>query len=330
MKKLTVLLLLALLPAASVTAGSITTLYVFGDDWSDSGNAYQLTAGVYPPSLPYDQRFSNGPTAVERYATSLGVSASASRLGGTNYAVGGAATGNVPIPPSGATSTNNYLTVRYPALAGFFVGQGMNAEVAGFTASPPSFDAASTLFFVWGGANDLFINRSAATAAQAVANLAAEINALYSAGGRQFLVPNMIDLSLTPDGRLLTPEQQAALHALVLGFNSGLGLALDSLSTLSGMNLVEFDAYGFMNGVVANPAAYGFANVTDACLTASVCADPSSYLFWDSVHFSARGHQLLGEQFAFATPIPTPEPGTLALLGLGLAALGLSRRRRAD
>ena len=58
----------------------------------------------------------------------------------------------------------------------------------------------NALFFVWGGANDLAIDPSVATAGDAINNLATIINMLYSSGARQFLVPNLPDLSLTPSG----------------------------------------------------------------------------------------------------------------------------------
>ncbi|HVM49934.1 MAG TPA: SGNH/GDSL hydrolase family protein [Candidatus Acidoferrum sp.] len=63
-----------------------------------------------------------------------------------------------------------------------------------------AFNPATSLFVVWGGANDFFINPSAATAAAAVTNLSGELTQLYGVGARNFLVPNMVDLSLTPYG----------------------------------------------------------------------------------------------------------------------------------
>ena len=50
------------------------------------------------------------------------------------------------------------------------------------------------------------------------------------------------------------------------------------------------------------------------------------YLFWDTAHPTARGHQLLGAQFAAAVP----EPSSLLLIAVGVAALtamGTVRRR---
>lgn len=74
---------------------------------------------------------------------------------------------------------------------------------------------------------------------------------------------------------------------------------------------------------------YGFTNVTDPCFdqaTSSVCANPNSYLFWDGVHPTAHGAEIIGDAFAQQV---VPEPTTLTLVGLGVATLSAMRRRRA-
>src|SRR5512134_270618 len=89
-----VLLVMMCLAPSVVTAHPFTSLVVIGDSLSDSGRAYALSDGFYPPSPPYAQRFSNGPVAAEYLAAALGLPLlPASSPGGTNYAVGGATTG---------------------------------------------------------------------------------------------------------------------------------------------------------------------------------------------------------------------------------------------
>lgn len=291
-------------------AASYGSIYVFGDDYSDGGNAYATTSGLWPPPPYYSGRFSNGPTAVDTMAAHLGVSLSPSSAGGTNFAIGGAATGQVPIPPSGVTSTNNVFTISGSPIAELFDGHGIDAEVDSFLASGVAFDPATALFVVWGGANDLFINPTPAVASQAIANLAARVVALHAAGARNFLVPNMLDLSLTPVGREQTPENQMGLHLLTLGFNAGLAQAMDQLALLPAMNLMRFDTFGFLNAAIADPAAYGFTNVTEHCFDGiAVCDQPEEYLFWDGVNPTSRAHQLLGEEFV--TVVAGPDPGAL-------------------
>ena len=307
---------------------SITAIYVFGDSLSDGGNGYLLSHGFFPPSPPYAQRFSNGPVAVEHLAANVGVPLNPSLAGGTNYAVGGAATGQVQIsgePPG--TTTNNFIAVKYPSVAPFFVDNGIDTQVANFIASPPAFDPLTSLFVLWGGPNDFLINPSAATASAAISNLSGELTQLYAVGGRNFLVPNMADLSLTPYGQSLSPAEQYGAQQLSLGFDAGLESALDFMSLFPDINIIQFDNFSFFNELISDPAAYGFTNVTDPCFDGStVCADPSSYLFWDSVHPTTTAAGILGDRLSRAAVVP--EPTSLLLLSTGLCALAYTARRR--
>ena len=147
------LVVVAGLPAHAIATP--TSLFVFGDSLADAGNnavVFDTQFGVPPgtlrtatpiaspafiPDFPYaSNRYSNGPVWVEHLAAGLGVSggATASLLGGTNFAFGGARTAfsptAAPFPPS------------------------LEGQVGGFLAASPSGVPSSALYVVQGGGND--------------------------------------------------------------------------------------------------------------------------------------------------------------------------------
>lgn len=117
---------------------------------------------------------------------------------------------------------------------------------------------------------------------------------------------------LTPFGLSLGAAASAQLTGISVGFNAGLHFLADALNAADpGLNILEFDSFGLLDSVINNPADYGFSNVTQPCFNGvAVCANPDSYLFWDSVHPTTSAHQLIGDRFT------TTVPGPLVLHGI--------------
>ncbi len=284
------MLLAFTLPA---NANSYPAVVVYGDSLSDNGNLFAATGS--PPAPYFDGRFSNGPVAVEQLAALLG-----SPL--YDFAWGGATTG-IGNQADGGTQTT----------LGAFGIPGMLTELAAYPVPPALIP--SSLFVVWGGANDFEINGSVTTA---IANIDTIVTTLQAEGATHILVPGLPDLALTPE---FFGDPAATLFSNE--FNAGLQATLPSGATYD-------DVFGLLNTIVADPAAYGFTNVTTPCFDAAamtVCSDPSQYLFWDDIHPPTAADAILAEQFDAAV---TPEPSSIMLLGTGIAGLaaGLLRKRR--
>ncbi len=125
-------------------------VYVIGDSLSDPGNLYDLT-GFFPPSPPYDKRFSNGPVWAEYFAEQL-------RVKLKNLAYGGAFTGVIVLPHKETgveTPFSNYDSYEYwqylpPDLPG------VKKEVEDLLARNPAGLNPNALYVVWAGSNDFF------------------------------------------------------------------------------------------------------------------------------------------------------------------------------
>jgi len=165
-----------------------------------------------------------------------------------------------------------------------------------------------------------------ATVAQAADQLAAQVNLITSKGAKYVLVYTLPDSSQTPFGRGLpytgaTPPQAPPagyvcdntvtttpcylLSNLVQVFNQRL------LNDLQGQPVKVLDGYGLLNQEIANPAQFGFTNVTtpwcDPATTSSLLcnvntpytaagastANLGTWLFADSVHPTPAGYKII-------------------------------------
>ncbi len=319
---MTLAIFAALLWHPSSRAGQIT---VFGDSLSDTGNAFVATGGQFPPS-PYSLgRFSNGALWVEQLATKLGsIVPTPSSLAGSNYAFAGAATGVTPLGTQLGTPAG-YSPLTTPA--GQFIANvpSLPMQVAEYIGSLKGGAVSSgTLVTIWAGANDFFDGqRDPTVVAKNISNVVAT---LIAAGAKNFLVANLPDLSKTPYGLSTSSATQQGLQALTIGFNQALSSDLSLLGSASGAHIHMLDTFGLFQRIQANPAQYGLSNVTGEGILSGNPSAPG-YLFWDDVHPTTAGGQILAD--AAYNSVTTPEPASLTLLASGVfALLGYGWRKR--
>ncbi len=312
--------------SAPALAGDYAALYAFGDSLSDAGNAFIATGGTEPVSPPYsDGRFSNGPVWVQDLASQLGLPAlTASLAGGTDFAVGGAQTGTTPVHTANLSD--------------------LPAQLTAFQAAVPT-PASGALYTLWIGANDLFsilgtpgisTATAMADANAAVSNVVTFVAGLAADGAKNLLLVTVPNLGVVPAITKLGSAAETEATDLSAYFDQALVSAVGGEAAGAGMHLSILDSFGLLDDAIADPAAFGFSNVTTPCWTgndtnassgtrcASTIAGQDQYLFWDQVHPTAAGQQIIADA-AFAE---VPEPGSLALLLAGLGALGLVRHRR--
>lgn len=314
--------------AAPLPASAYSNWFVFGDSLSDSGNNaiaigtdpnQVITGNTYVPTYPYASgRYSNAEVWTASFASSIGLSASASLAGGNIYAYGGART-RVPnaegAPPLRAQVTS------YLGASGGAADPGALYVIAG-----GGNNARDTLEAIAGGAP--ILRTMLLDAHRYAVDVGRMVDRLQAAGASQIVVWNTPDISKAPaviaEGSLAT-----TLAARVAGsMNSALERRLAGEEGVS-----VLDLYTLFGDIVAHGGDYGFVNVSDAC-GAIVGCDPSTYLFWDGIHPTSAGHQLLADAMsdfvATAGPtVPVPEPATVWLLAAGLGLIGIAARRRA-
>jgi phospholipase/lecithinase/hemolysin len=276
------------------------TVVIFGDSLSDTGNVAHLTEAKYGFRVPgtaadyTDGRFTDGgdtlPAAHKYFEVWVETLASwfpskpvikDSLDGGTDYAYGfaktGSGTGVFTFGPSDELSVNV---------------DNIGEQITTYLGTHPKIDD-KTLFVVWGGANDVLEATSDDDVINAGFNQTWNIQRLIDAGATQFIVPNLPPLGLVPrlNGSPTTsiPATEAsALYNEVLA--DGLDLLRESNSSKH-VSLAALDVFTLFDEIVAAPSKYSFADVTASSQGTAV--DPDTYLFWDGLHPTTHGHNIL-------------------------------------
>lgn len=274
-------------------------LVVFGDSLSDPGNAFVLTgdASIPPyelvPDAPYARgghHFTNGETWVEKLAKALHRNsgpALRTDKAFANYAVGGARARNAgPMNLTievGLFLSNSGYQVDSDALYTVFIG-GNDIR-----------DAIAALATDANGAASRLIIEAAITA------IYDNMTTLIASGATDFLIANGPDLSLVPAVALQGEKAQYFAWLLSSEFNTGLTAMLGILSQNPSVTIKTVDIFALFNTVVAEPQVFGFENVNQPCIThgkviQAVCFQPDTFLFWDGIHPTRAGHQVIADK----------------------------------
>ena len=291
-------------------------VYVLGDSLSDTGNVLTFTGGQFPTSPYALGRFSNGDVWID-YLTgqlNLTVDPFATNMApndGTNFAVGGATSGNdnVGVVPLG-------LEQQFDAFDLLLAMDNQGSQVV----------LNDDLFFLWIGSNDYysFIQDDAATPNTIEANfpsskeeinntvvevvdnnIAEAIQNIIDFGGENIVVFNLPDLQKAPLGRDLEGEDRQTLRKLTNKHNKRLLSLVEETEALNpNVNIVHIDTNQLFDEILEDPGAFGFTDVTTNYSGIDLYAEtsqapaegnPNEYLFWDSVHISTSAQSLVAD-----------------------------------
>jgi len=301
--------LMLTLATALAQAKSYTKIVVFGDSLSDTGNVAHLSEAKYPFRVPgtaadyTDGRFTDGfdtiPAAqkyfgvwIEQFAASLPTHPEVKNSldGGTNYAYGYATTADKTGELTFGDSDQYSVEVEN-------IGQQINDYLA---TNPKIND--STLFVVWGGANDL-IHAGQLTPDEvgpylwnAATQETLNIQRLIEAGATQFIIPNLPPLGLVPrlNGSLATSGPATYAASVYNGFlATGISVLCD-LYPHRNTTIYQLDVFTLFTAIVKSPASFSLGNVTDSS-RGQFKVDPDTYLFWDDLHPTTHGHSILSD-----------------------------------
>ncbi len=313
-----------MLGTAAAQASSFSGLTIFGDSLSDTGNLAVLQEGA-------PERFTNGPVAVEIVGGALGFSVSPSyhlvpgAPNGNNYAIAGAkaidedgdeSTPDINLP----TQVNSYLMMN----GGQADANALYVVLIGGNDIRAARDIRSGVVFAETGEERRAIRQAARDSINtAVESQIAQIEKLINAGAENILVINAPDIGAIPETDLATMQLLANAQTvsqqrkaqrlpqvttkLSAKYNKKLARKLARLEHRTGVDLIEFDLFGFIGEQIAGGEDYGYTNTDDACIyifsqagaVNPECSDfpvATGFVFWDEIHATTVPQQRAGQE----------------------------------
>lgn len=310
---------------------AFTGVYVFGDSLVDPGN--DLKAAKLIGSLPIVDVPSGAPTADHGYFQGrftdgfnfadlisnklLSVPTKATFPYGYTDPLFG-----LSIPflnrPEGVNLSFAYGGAK--AIRGDDLAPGLDDQTGiygNYTADP------NALYVISIGANDVLdlvpksgspvVGAAADAALSAVASeIASAVAQLIGRGARHFVVADIPDVGVTPDYAGVADEalRRGLLSQYAQTADTLLQSDLAALVLPAGATIYTYDFFGYSQLAVANPAAYGFTNVTQARLSVEggAPAPPDhGFLFFDDLHPTAQAHAQIAAGILDALRGVTPE-----------------------
>jgi phospholipase/lecithinase/hemolysin len=291
MRRLKFVLCFTVAVLLATTAESFAKIYVFGDSLSDTGNFSLVSEGALPPPVYADGRFTNGRVWVEYLAEYLDEEPPmASLSGGTNYAFNGARAAG--ISPYGSPD--------------------LTMQVDLFLLHDTSMVSPHDTFIIWAGSNDIFFGvaqNELSFIQDAQIAIADSIYRLQQAGARKFIILNVPQVGQTPFF-IDQPFAAEQLNAVSEIFNDTLAGTLSELQLNEATCLVTVDIESAFNLIQTYPRLFRLSDAVEACtffdkvetgLAFAIVpdADPTRYLFWDGIHPTTRGHEIVARYSIF-------------------------------
>jgi phospholipase/lecithinase/hemolysin len=264
-------------------AGPFSDLIVFGGPLEDVGNLASI-AGPLPAPF-FQNRLTNGPVAVDILAARLGLTVKPSLhlvgpVQGNNFASAeGHAAGNQPQDLAGQVDA--YFTTT------------------GGRADP------NALYYVIIGGNDVIqATYDEANAEQIVAAAVQAkeiaIRRLVTSGARTILVPNFINIGITPRIRLAGLAERGAMVSAY--HNELMKEMLDRVERELDFALIRDDFAHLTESILNSSEILRFTNTTEPCLAVLPLGqcDLNRFVFINDIFPTARVHELWANQLTFA------------------------------
>ncbi|MFT6835766.1 MAG: thermolabile hemolysin [Francisellaceae bacterium] len=281
----------------------VNSIFVFGDSLQDNGNVIK-TLGA-PKEPYYSGHFSNGPVSCEYLAQTIEKEQKI-KPKIHNLAHGGAlSSGSNPK----SLLTDHALSVKQ--------------QVDIFKSLYNRFDK-DDLVIIDGGGNNLFFaiyDESPYFNLQAMFKIGDDIaqitDNLIQRGAKRLVVWTVPDVTITPTFKVMKfPAWFVKIltkiykHQVVRQNKKIIKAVAELRRKYSHVQIELFDAYTFLNCVIQDPATFGIENTVDPCIDSfggfdlqgkiqeniEINGDPETYLFWDWVHPTTKGHKIMAQE----------------------------------